>query len=109
MMGRPVALADGGGLTFTLSVKGAAAWVLRCRFGGKPRELTIGRYPEITLAKARELGMGARAPIQQGAEVARDKRRASIERAAAKSFSLLATGYMDRAGGPAGAFTVPPA
>ena len=109
MMGRPVALADGGGLTFTLSAKGTAAWVLRYRFDGKPRELTIGRYPEITLARARELAMGARAPIQQGADVARDKRRAGIERAAAKSFGLLATGYMDRAGGPAVAFTVPSA
>jgi len=86
MMGRPVALADGGGLTFTLSAKGTAAWVLRYRFDGKPRELTTGRYPEITLARARELAMGARAPIQQGADVARDKRRAGIERAAAKSF-----------------------
>jgi hypothetical protein len=73
------------------------------------RELSILRYSEITLAKARELAMGARAKIQQGADVARNKRRASIERAAAKSFGQLATGYMDRAGGPAVAFTVPSA
>src|SRR5882757_6533497 len=99
--GQSLALADGGGLTFTLSAKGTAARVLRYRFGAKPRELTIGRYPEITLAKARELAMGARAKIQQGAGVARDKRRASIERAAAKSCGQLATDYMDRAGGPA--------
>jgi hypothetical protein len=53
--------------------------------------------------------MGARAPIQRRAEVARDRRRANIERAAAKSFGLLATGYLDRAGGPAVALTVPSA
>ena len=34
---------------------------------------------------------------------------ASIERAAAKSFGQLAAGYMDWAGGPAVAFTVPSA
>ena len=53
--GDPVAKADGDGLTFTLSAKGTAAWVLRYRFGGKARELTIGRYPDITLSKSRDL------------------------------------------------------
>jgi integrase len=95
--GQPVGKADGGGLTFTLSTKRTAAWVLRYRFGGKPRELTIGRYPEITLAKARELATEARARIQQGRDVAREKQKASIERAAAKSFRQLATEYMERA------------
>ncbi|MDA0784944.1 MAG: Arm DNA-binding domain-containing protein, partial [Proteobacteria bacterium] len=76
--GTPVARADGGGLTFTLSAKGTAAWVLRYRFDGKPRELTIGRYPDITLAKARELATEARAKIQQGADVARDKQKSRI-------------------------------
>ena len=93
--GYPVARADGGGLTFTVSPKRTAAWVLRYRFGGKPRELTIGRYPDITLAKARELATEARARIQQGADVARDKKKASVERAAAKSFRQLAFEYMN--------------
>lgn len=92
--GKPVAKADGGGLTFTLSAKSTASWVLRYRFGGKPRELTIGRYPNNTLAKARELATEARAKIQQGVNVARDKQITSIERAAAKSFRQLAADYM---------------
>ena len=33
----PQARSYGGGLTFTLSAKGTAAWVLRYRYGGKPR------------------------------------------------------------------------
>ncbi|HSY88849.1 MAG TPA: Arm DNA-binding domain-containing protein [Verrucomicrobiae bacterium] len=57
MVGGPVAPADGGGLTFTLSAKGTAAWGVRYGFGGQPREPTIGHYPEITLTKARELAM----------------------------------------------------
>ena len=95
--GQPVANADGGGLTFTLSAKRTAAWVLRYRFGGKPRELAIGRYPDITLAKARELATEARAKIQQGGDVAREKQKASTERAAGKSLRQLATDYMERA------------
>jgi integrase len=95
--GQPVARADGDGLTFTLSTKGTAAWVLRYRFGGKPRELTIGRYPENTLARARALATEARAKIQQGVDVAREKQKASIERAAAKTLRELAADYMEKA------------
>lgn len=95
--GDPVAKADGDGLTFTLSAKGTAAWVLRYRFGGKARELTIGRYPDITLSKARELAAEARVQIQQGRDVAREKQRATIQRAAAKTLRELAADYMSKA------------
>lgn len=95
--GDPVAKADGDGLTFTLSAKGTAAWVLRYRFGGKARELTLGRYPDITLAKARELAAEARVHIQQGRDVAREKQKATIERAAAKTLRELAADYMSKA------------
>ncbi|BBL76801.1 Arm DNA-binding domain-containing protein [Methylomagnum ishizawai] len=50
--GKSIARADGGGLTFTLSAKGTAAWVLRYRFGGGVRELTLGRYPDIPLTRS---------------------------------------------------------
>ncbi len=95
--GKPVAKADGGGLTFTLSSAGTAAWVLRYRYGGKARELTLGRYPDKSLAEARDDARKARASIQSGVDVAREKQIVGIERAAAKSFRQLATDYMDKA------------
>ncbi|MFN0314900.1 MAG: integrase arm-type DNA-binding domain-containing protein, partial [Burkholderiales bacterium] len=97
--GAPIAKAQGDipGLTFTLSPKGTAAWVLRYRFAGKPRELTIGRYPDFTLATAKAKAHEERAKIQQGADVAREKQKTSIERAAAKTFRQLAGHYMDKA------------
>lgn len=95
--GNPTAKADGDGLTFTLSAKGTAAWVLRYRFGGKARELTIGRYPDISLSKARELAAEARVQIQQGRDVAREKQKATIQRAAAKTLRELAADYMSKA------------
>ena len=88
------ARSDGGGLTFTLSSKGTAAWVLRYRYGGKPRELTLGRYPDIGLAPARELATAARVQVQQGKDVARDKQTNNAERAAARTFRELAASYM---------------
>ena len=95
--GTPVAKSDGDGLTFTLSAKHTAAWVLRYRFGGKARELTLGRYPDISLAEARKRALEARGKVQGGSDVAREKRQAKIERAAAQSFSQLATDYMAKA------------
>lgn len=95
--GNALAKADGDGLTFTLSAKGTAAWIIRYRFGGKARELTLGRYPDITLAKARELGTQTRVQIQQGRDVAREKKKTTIERASAKTFGELATDYMNKA------------
>ena len=94
--GNPIAKADGGGLTFTLSAAGTAAWVLRYRFGGKPRELTLGRFPDKPLAQARDDARKARANIQNGIDVAREKQIAGIERAAAKSFRELASDYMEK-------------
>lgn len=94
--GQPVAKADGAGLTFTLSAKGTAAWVLRYRFGGKPRELTLGRYPDNSLADARKRASEARAKIQQGADVAREKQRTRHDTAAAMTFRQLATDYMEK-------------
>lgn len=92
--GQPVAKADGGGLTFTLSPGGTAAWVLRYRFAGKARELTLGRYPDVTLKAARERARDERARIQQGIDVARERQRDKVEAAAAKSFAELAADYM---------------
>ncbi len=95
-IGKPVAKSDGGGLTFTLSAKGLASWVLRYRFGGRPRELTIGRYQDISLANARKAATDARAKIQGGFDVAREKRRTKVETAAAMSFRKLAADYMEK-------------
>lgn len=72
--GKPVAMADGDGLTFTLSAKGTAAWVLRYRIDGVRKEITLGRYPDMTLTKARELAAEKRVAVFQGVDVAREKK-----------------------------------
>jgi len=61
--GTPLARADSNGLTFTLSAAGVAGWILRYRHGGRRRELTIGRYPDISLADARGIATIKRAEL----------------------------------------------
>ena len=96
--GNPVAKAQGEvpGLTFTLSAKGTASWVLRYRYGGRPREYTIGRYPEYSIKHAKEEALEARAKVQKGIDVARERQKDSIERAAAKTLRELANDYMEK-------------
>ena len=92
--GNPVAKADGGGLTFTLSGAGAATWVLRYRHAGKARELTLGRYPDLSLSAARDRARKERAKIQEGVDVATE-RQAKLQAARmAKTVRELAADYM---------------
>jgi integrase len=96
--GKPIAgKSDGEGLTFTLSAAGTAAWVLRYRYGGRQKELTLGNYPDLTLAEARKLAAVKRVEVGQGADVAAQKRVEKIGRAQANSFRELAEDYMTRA------------
>jgi len=95
--GLPIAKSDGDGLTFTLSKKGAPVFTLRYSIEGKRKELTLGRYPDLTLADARALAGEKRAAVQQGIDVAREKRNALNAVASAWSFLRLSEDYLTRA------------
>ncbi|MCV2423469.1 tyrosine-type recombinase/integrase [Paucibacter sp. DJ2R-2] len=94
--GAPLAKADGGGLTFTLSAAGAAAWVLRYRHGGKAKELTLGRFPDLGVAAARIRARDERAKIQAGTDVAKERQTEKIKSATTKSFKQLAESYIEK-------------
>jgi hypothetical protein len=70
--------------------------VLRYRHGGKAKELTLGRYPDVSLKLARERAREERSSVQKGVDVARVRQREKTEAAAAKSFRQLATDYMTK-------------
>lgn len=97
--GAKVAKSDGDGLTFTLSQSGVASWVLRYRHGGKAKEKTIGRYPDISLADARRIASEDRAKIQTGTDVAMEKKKAKLTTANAWTVRQLAEDYLKKAEG----------
>ncbi len=104
--GKAVAKSDGDGLTFTLSSGGTASWVLRYRLSGKQRELTLGRYPDVTIAAARKLATEKRVEVQQGVDVARKKQKTKLESARAWTFKHLADDYLTRASEHLAALTI---
>lgn len=72
-------LADGGGLT--LVIKGESKyWWLRYRFAGKEKTLSLGSYPQVTLAAARKARDEARALLQQKIDPSAHKRQESTQR-----------------------------
>ncbi|MGF1660478.1 MAG: integrase arm-type DNA-binding domain-containing protein, partial [Rubrimonas sp.] len=81
---RRLEIADGGlqGLYHVLQPSGSRSWALRYRAGGKPRKLTLGAYPALSLADAREEARKALRAVQLGADPAAEKQAAKIERAA---------------------------
>lgn len=76
--GKPTAKSDGLGLTFTVSRMGHAVWVQRYAFGGRAREITIGRYSDFDPETARRHATSLRVRIALGEDVALTKRRERI-------------------------------
>ena len=50
------------GLYFVVQASGATSWVCRYRFDGKPTRLTLGKFPALTLARARERARNTEGP-----------------------------------------------
>lgn len=92
--GEPIAKSDGDGLTFTLSATGTAAWVLRYRNAGTRRkELTLGNYPDLTLAAARKLARERRVEVDKGLDPAADKKLEKMRAQQAWTVRQLAEDY----------------
>lgn len=64
----PASFPVGGvaGLMLQITSSGARSWVLRITVHGKRRELGLGPFPEVTLAKAREQAAELRAMVRDG-------------------------------------------
>ncbi|WP_456388379.1 tyrosine-type recombinase/integrase [Profundibacter sp.] len=54
------------GLLMQVSDSGAQSWLLRVRVGDKRREIGLGAFPEVSLARARERATEAKESIRNG-------------------------------------------
>ena len=57
---------DGGGLYLNVAPGGSKAWMQRITIDGKRRDLGLGGYPAVSLAKAREKARDNKSAIQEG-------------------------------------------
>lgn len=87
------------GLHLQVTQTGARSWVLRAMVGGKRRDMGLGGYPDVTLAKAREKAREARDDITKGIDPiqARQEAKRSLEaaRGAEIRFVKAAAAFID--------------
>jgi integrase len=91
-------LFDGHGLFLHVPPKGARSWRYAYRHRGKPQTLTIGTWPETSLAEARAAHAEARGMLSRGVSPAAAKREAKLAGPAegAATFGELAEEYLAR-------------
>ena len=59
-------LGDGQGLSLLVEPNGSKSWRFRYRYAGKPKMISLGVYPTITLADARSRRDEARKLVAEG-------------------------------------------
>ncbi|MBN9584908.1 MAG: hypothetical protein BGN84_10240 [Afipia sp. 62-7] len=89
-------LADGGGLQLWVKPNGSKLWCLAYRHNGKQKLLSLGVYPIVTLAAARDARDDARRILSLGSDPSQVKRqrKAAKAKAAANTFNILADEYV---------------
>ncbi len=63
---KPYELSDGGGLYLLVKTDGAKYWRMDYRYAGTRKTLAFGRYPQTSLAQAREKRAAARKLLDDG-------------------------------------------
>ncbi|GGY56659.1 tyrosine-type recombinase/integrase [Parvularcula lutaonensis] len=89
-------MADGQGLHLLVKPNGSKLWQLRYWVSGKEKTLSIGQYPVITLAQAREKRLEAKRTLADGLDPSTEKRPAkdAAVRARTDTFNALVSDFM---------------
>lgn len=89
-------VADGRGLVIEVATSGTKLWRHRYRFNGKAQMLGLGKYPEVSLAKAREIIANQKRQLSAGIDpkIARLDARAKQINAQHNTFEYLAVEFL---------------
>jgi integrase len=94
---KPKRLFDGGGLYLEVAPAGGKWWRLKYRFGGKERRLSLGVYPDVSLAQARERRDEARRLLAEGTDPSTVRKASKAEQQAqAETFELVARQWHEK-------------
>jgi integrase len=95
---KPYKLYDGDGLLLIVTPEGSRWWRQRYHFAGKEQSLSIGVYPQTTLAEAREKGAALRKQVANGINPSTDRQQRKAEQleAAARTYKVVAAEWLER-------------
>ena len=94
---RPYKLSDGGGLHVVILPNGTKLWRLKYHYAGKEKSLSIGHYPTVSLATAREKREEAKRQVASGLDPSVKKKldKLTAEMAARNTFEAVAAEHLD--------------
>ena len=75
---RPGRYGDGGTLFLNVAAGGSKSWIQRIAIGGRRRDIGLGPWPVVSLAKARARAFENRVAVADGRDPLAEKRRASM-------------------------------
>ncbi len=91
---KPRSISDTGGLSVLIQPTGARWWRFRYRSGGKPKLLSLGVYPAVSLKEARRRRDEARQLVANGVNPV-DKRKATHADDTADNFETVAREFYE--------------
>ena len=74
----PGRYADGGTLYLRVAPGGSKSWIQRATINGRRRDIGLGGWPVVSLARARERAFANRVAVSEGRDPLAEKRRASM-------------------------------
>ncbi len=80
---KPYLLTDGNGLHLVVKENGSKLWRLRYRFGGKQNMISLGPYPDVSLAAARAKRDDARKLLTDGKDPSQQRKEDRLTAAVA--------------------------
>ena len=88
---KPQKLFDGGGLFLLVTPTGGRLWRFKYRFGGSEKSLSIGTYPETSLAEARQRRDQASALLANGIDPSETKKaQKAVGNQETETFEIIA-------------------
>ena len=94
---RPYSMSDGGGLYLWITPAGGKLWRWSYRYEGKEKLMSLGKYPDVSLAQARERHSEARKLLAEGVDpMAQRKAAKTAEKAAVEnSFQSITAQWLE--------------
>lgn len=86
---------DGNGLYVRVHPSGAKSWIFRYNFEGVARRMTLGAYPGVTMAMARERHAVAVSDLQRGIDPGAKAKEVKSKRKAAPNFEELLSEFWE--------------
>lgn len=95
---KPYKLSDGNGLHLLVNPNGSKLWRLRYRFGGKQLMLSLGLFPDVSLASARTKRDDARKLIAAGKDPSQQRKLDKLAgaEAAKNTFGVIAEEHLEQ-------------